>query len=161
MRNFLLFLALITAFALPTSAADYAIPKNKAADAFDIKSYVVDGNDVVAVAKVASEAVEYARNGAPVFIEALTYRQRGHVGPDDNIQGTHTDIRPPEELRDWMKKDPIEKLKKYILTNNYLSDNKLREISEEVRAQVSIAHSWGKDQLKPVKGDLCANVFKA
>jgi hypothetical protein len=37
LRNFLLFLALITAFALPTSAADYAIPKNKAADAFDIK----------------------------------------------------------------------------------------------------------------------------
>ena len=41
------------------------------------------------------------------FMEFMTYRFRGHVGPDDNIQGSHTDIRPKDEIEPWMDKDPI------------------------------------------------------
>ena len=58
--------------------------------------------------EVAQKAVESCRSGkGPVFIEFLTYRFRGHVGPDDNIQGSHTDIRPKEEIEAWLKKDPL------------------------------------------------------
>jgi len=42
-----------------------------------------------------------------VFIEFLTYRVRGHVGPNDNIQGTQTDIRPADEIERWTHLDPI------------------------------------------------------
>ena len=63
-----------------------------------IESHQVDGNDVLAVFEVSQEAVDRCRRGeGPVFIEFQTYRLRGHVGPDDNIQGVHTDIRPKEE----------------------------------------------------------------
>ena len=48
-----------------------------------------------------------AAGQGPVFLEFLTYRFRGHVGPDDNIQGSHTDIRPKEEIAAWLRKDPI------------------------------------------------------
>ena len=44
------------------------------------------------------EAKKHEKNdNGPVFMECMTYRLRGHVGPDDNIQGSHTDIRPEEE----------------------------------------------------------------
>ena len=75
---------------------------------FGIKSIRVDGNNVLEVLNASRLAVQQCRDGAgPVFIEFLTYRFRGHVGPDDNIQGSHTDIRPKEEIADWLKKDPI------------------------------------------------------
>ena len=55
---------------------------------FEIKSYRVDGNNVLRVFDRAVKAVELCRSGkGSVLIECLTYRFRGHVGPDDNIQG--------------------------------------------------------------------------
>ena len=79
-------------------------------------SHQVDGNDVLEVYEAAKRAIDQCREGnGPVFIECLTYRFRGHVGPDDNIQGTHTDIRPREEMEAWLKKDPICRLERQIL----------------------------------------------
>jgi pyruvate dehydrogenase E1 component alpha subunit len=73
---------------------------HKIADPFDIKSFVVDGNNVLEVYEAALKAVDLCRQGnGPVFMECKTYRLRGHVGPDDNIQGTHTDIRPAGSVR--------------------------------------------------------------
>ena len=48
--------------------------------AHDIPCHVVDGNDVIAVARAAAELVTAARHGAgPGFLEAVTYRWYGHV----------------------------------------------------------------------------------
>ena len=72
---------------------------------WDILSHKVDGNDVLEVYEAAKKAVDLCRNdNGPVFIECATYRLRGHVGPDDNIQGSHTDIRPEEEIIECLKK---------------------------------------------------------
>src|SRR3989440_3515785 len=44
----------------------------------------VDGNDIVAMHAAAEEAIEAARNSrGPRFIEAVTYRLRGHTTPGD------------------------------------------------------------------------------
>ena len=53
------------------------------AKAYGIRSYIVDGNDVVAVYTTAKEAVERARSGGgPILIEAKTFRRRGHAQHD-------------------------------------------------------------------------------
>src|SRR5499433_602011 len=53
------------------------------AKAYGIRSYIVDGNDVVAVYSTAKEAVERARSGGgPILIEAKTFRRRGHAQHD-------------------------------------------------------------------------------
>jgi pyruvate dehydrogenase E1 component alpha subunit/2-oxoisovalerate dehydrogenase E1 component alpha subunit len=53
------------------------------AKAYGIASYIVDGNDVVAMYSAAKEAVERARAGeGPVLIEAKTFRRRGHAQHD-------------------------------------------------------------------------------
>jgi len=102
------------------------------AEPFCIKTVVVDGNDVLAVYEAGKEAVEQCRSGkGPIFMEFLTYRFRGHVGPDDNIQGSHTDIRPKEEVEEWLRRDPI------LLFEEYLLDNKLFDIAalENIRKE--------------------------
>ncbi len=85
-------------------------PISKIAEPLGIKTYCVDGNDVLQVYDAGLQAVETCRSGeGPVFMEFMTYRLRGHVGPDDNIQGFHTDIRPKDEIAMWQQKDPIMK----------------------------------------------------
>jgi len=72
------------------------------ADAYAMASHQVDGNDVVAVHAVTARAVERARSGdGPTFIEALTYRHRGHSRSDPNA------YRPDGELEQWLERDPI------------------------------------------------------
>lgn len=89
-------------------------PISRIAEPFGIEIHAVDGNDVLKVHEASQKAVESCRRGnGPVFMEFMTYRFRGHVGPDDNIQGSHTDIRPKEEIAVWMENDPIKKFESY------------------------------------------------
>jgi TPP-dependent pyruvate/acetoin dehydrogenase alpha subunit len=132
------------------------------ADSFGIQNACVDGNDVLSVFEIANKAVEDCRNGqGPFFIEALTYRLRGHVGPDDNIQGTHTDIRPPEEVEMWKKKDPILNFEKLLMKEGVLSEFELSEIKEDLIHEIEIAHLFAKDCPYPDEGELDAYVFKS
>jgi acetoin:2,6-dichlorophenolindophenol oxidoreductase subunit alpha len=72
------------------------------ADAYRIANTRLDGNDVVAVHAGVSEGVERARAGdGPTFIEALTYRHKGHSRSDPAT------YRPKGELEGWLERDPI------------------------------------------------------
>lgn len=131
------------------------------ANPFDIKSMIIDGNDVFKVYEAALDAVNHCRNGkGPVFIEFLTYRQRGHVGPDDNIQGTHTDIRPKSEIEKWLKKDPILRLEKYILDNNVFNLDELETIKKEITNEVVEATEFALNSNHPNVDELDSYVFK-
>ena len=132
----------------------------KIAEPFKIKNYRIDGNDVLKVYETAVEAVDYCENGdGPVFIEFLTYRFRGHVGPDDNIQGNHTDIRPQKEIENWLKKDPLLIFEKYIKDNNIADEEDLNNIQLVVLQEVEEAHCFAAESSKPKKEDLCRYVF--
>jgi TPP-dependent pyruvate/acetoin dehydrogenase alpha subunit len=128
---------------------------------FCIESSQVDGNDVLAVYEAGKNAVDRCRQGVgPFFIECLTYRFRGHVGPDDNIQGTHTDIRPKEEVKSWLRKDPIKRLEEYLVGNRLVEEKTLRNIRYEVDAEVTEAHRFAKNGACPEENALARYVFK-
>ena len=128
---------------------------------FGEQSHRVDGNDVLEVFRAARKAVDLCRKGkGPVFLECLTYRMRGHVGPDDNIQGTHTDIRPPGEIEKWRKKDPIKKLERHILKNRIASLDELREIRKETDKEVLDALAFARGSDFPREEELSLYVFK-
>ena len=132
-------------------------PIFKIAEPFGIKTMQIDGNDVLKVYDAAKEAQELCRKGeGSVFIECLTYRMRGHVGPDDNIQGDHTDIRPEQEVEEWRKKDPIKRLENYILENNII-DN-LEDIKKEISKEVEAAHKFAEES--PCPDEISKYVFK-
>jgi TPP-dependent pyruvate/acetoin dehydrogenase alpha subunit len=121
----------------------------------------VNGNDVLKNYEVAKKAIDLCRNGkGPAFIECVTYRLRGHVGPDDNIQGTHTDIRPKEEINRWKRKDPIRNFERYLLENNILKQEDIDKIEREVEKEVEKAFAFAKKSPYPKKDDLTKYVFK-
>jgi len=133
---------------------------SKIAEPFGIERYIVDGNDVLQVYEVSQKVVEICRSGnGPVFIEFMTYRFRGHVGPDDNIQGTHTDIRPKDEVEMWLKKDPILRFEKYLIDNGLIDEKELHEIRENVCREVQESVDFALNSPIPFKEDLRRNVF--
>lgn len=77
--------------------------------AHDIHTRVVDGNDVLAVARAAHDLVSAARQGqGPGFLEAVTYRWYGHVDWREDIDvGVN---RSQEDVDDWRAKDPVLRL---------------------------------------------------
>ncbi len=78
--------------------------------AYGFSGVQVDGNDVLAVYRAAHEALHRAREGkGPTLIECVTYRLGDHTTADDASR-----YRSQGEVEEWKKRDPIERLKKYM-----------------------------------------------
>ena len=134
---------------------------HKIADPFCIDKGEVDGNDVLEVYEAGRKAVGKCRNGeGPFFLECLTYRLRGHVGPDDNVQGQHTDIRPPEEVENWRQKDPIMNYEKKLVGQYSFDVDALNKIKMDVAAEVKNAHVSAKNSPYPDRKNVLRYVFK-
>jgi TPP-dependent pyruvate/acetoin dehydrogenase alpha subunit len=133
----------------------------KIAKPFCIQSCKVDGNDVLKVYETSKKVVDICRRSqGPAFIEFLTYRLRGHVGPDDNIQGTHTDIRSKEEVEAWRKRDPLRRFETFLIKNRVLKKEDLRSITQDVKSEVKEAHKYAKMSPYPNPDELTKYVFK-
>jgi len=99
------------------------------AKAYGIASYVVDGNDVVAVYQTAKEAVDRARAGeGPILIEAKSMRMRGHAQHDP------AEYVPKEMFEYWKQRDPIELYEKFLLGKKLLDAAGKREIENKIDA---------------------------
>ncbi len=128
---------------------------------FGIVSYRLDGNDALVVYETSLSAVSACRLGqGPIFIEFLTYRMRGHVGPNDNIQGTQTDIRPPEEIELWRARDPIDRIEKHMLAWECATPEDLQSIRELVARQVEEAHVHAQQSPRPAEEEIDRYVFR-
>lgn len=91
------------------------------ADAHGIDYSVIDGNNIETVLDTSKKAIEIARSQRkPFFIEAVTYRWKGHVGHDDNVD---VGLQRQEDLEPWKKKDPIDRLKNSLITKNAISES--------------------------------------
>src|SRR5579862_8458141 len=74
------------------------------ARAFRIPTYVVDGNDALAVWDAAAKAIAHARSGeGPAFIEAHTYRIQGHLEAEALMLGGGK-YREKSEIEAWIAK---------------------------------------------------------
>lgn len=146
---------------LPVAECRPDVPIYKIAEPFNIAATQTDGNNVLAVYDAARAAVSHCRSGkGPYFIECLTYRMRGHVGPDDNIQGQHTDIRPKSEIEEWRKKDPIANLENYLLAQKLFNQQELAMIKKEIENQVLEAQNFAHQSPNPDSNDIKNYVFK-
>lgn len=145
---------------MPIKECRVDIPIRTIAEPFGIESHSVDGNDVLAVYDVSMQAVQSCRSGkGPVFLEFLTYRYRGHVGPDDNIQGLHTDIRPREELDRWLDQDPIQRLEFYLERQGLMDSDTRETIKNQAIVEVREALSFAQGSPSPAGEDLERYVF--
>jgi acetoin:2,6-dichlorophenolindophenol oxidoreductase subunit alpha len=146
---------------LPVSEIRVDSKISEIAKPFQIETYTADGNDVLEVYDLAKKAVEKCRNNeGPVFLEFLTFRIRGHVGPKDSIKGTKTDIRPKSLIDSWIKNDPILRFKKHLLDNDILSDDEILQIDLLCEKEVENANIFANKSRMPNKSELDKYVFK-
>ncbi len=130
------------------------------AKGYKVYSVRTDGNDVLKVFELAKKLADRARKGkGPVFMECLTYRMRGHVGPDDNIQGAHSDIRGEKEVERWRKKDPIKRFEKYLMKNKVLNKNEMESVYKNTEREIKEAHLFAQKSAYPSGKELLKYVF--
>jgi 2-oxoisovalerate dehydrogenase E1 component subunit alpha len=95
----------------------------------------VDGNDVIAVRHVVSEAFARARAGeGPTVIEAVTYRMGDHTTADDASR-----YRKGEEVSAAWKLDPIARLRTYLAGRGWWTKEDEESLIAEVRAKLDAA----------------------
>ncbi|MBE9503702.1 MAG: thiamine pyrophosphate-dependent dehydrogenase E1 component subunit alpha, partial [Proteobacteria bacterium] len=124
------------------------------AAAYDMPGVVVDGNDVMAVYEVASEAVKRAREGkGPSLIECKTYRHRGHFEGDPCV------YRNKEELQEWKEKDPIPQFEKKLLDMEVLTQKKVEEIKSSLEKELAEATSFAEESPFPDVSEVTEDVY--
>ncbi|QDP98486.1 pyruvate dehydrogenase (acetyl-transferring) E1 component subunit alpha [Microlunatus elymi] len=103
------------------------IPLYRRSAGFGFPGVRVDGNDVLAMYAVTQQALERARSGSgPSFIEAYTYRMGAHTTSDDP-----TKYRLGDEVEHWRLKDPIARVKAYLVRNGAVTEDYFTEIDAE------------------------------
>ena len=115
---------------------------------------IVDGNNVMAVYEAVKSAAERARRGeGPTFIEAKTYRWRGHYEGDPQV------YRTLQEIEEWKKRDPIATFRNQLLAEGILNDGQLEEIQGEVFVRLDDAVAFAAAAEKPAPGDAMIGVY--
>jgi pyruvate dehydrogenase E1 component alpha subunit len=145
------------AISVPRSRQTAAETLAQKAVAYGMAGRRVDGNDVLAVYQVVSEAVTRARRGeGPTLVESLTYRLGPHTTADDPSR-----YRPAEEYQDWKEsRDPIQRMAGYLLAHGLMTpeeDQAIRAAAQErIQAEVEAAEA-----LPPVEpSGMFEHVFK-
>ena len=111
---------------------------------YEMPCLSVDAMDPVKVAEVAHEAIERARRGdGPTFIEAKTYRFRGHSMSDAEA------YRTKDEVAEAKNDDPILLVKNRILENNWATENELEEIENKVKIFVDECEKFAEESPFP------------
>lgn len=130
--------------AMPVDEFVSCKPISKRAEAYGLNGITVDGMDIEAVTAAVDEAIAKIRTGAgPVFIEAVTYRFRGHYGGDPE----HT-YRSKDEVEQWRQKCPILRAKAKLVSMG-VPESQLNVLEEKIVAQVKEDETWALAQPFP------------
>ena len=123
------------------------------AEAFGMRSIVVDGQDVEAVHAAATEAVAHARAGnGPVFLLANTYRLTGHYVGDPQV------YRPKDEQRDLRAtQDPIPRLRELLGVD--VDEDSWSALEAKVAATVEASVEFAKNGTDRLPEDALLNVY--
>lgn len=125
--------------------------------AYGIPSSVVDGQDVLATWRHMEGLVAEVRaGGGPRFVEARTYRFRGH-SMSDPVSGTY---RSREEVAERTEQDdPIKILRDRMLEADLLTQEELEAMDAEVRRVVEEAAEFAEQAPAPSPPELYAHVY--
>ena len=128
---------------------------HKRACAYNIPAERVDGMDLLAVREAARRAVDWARGGkGPYFLEAVTYRFRGHSMADPEF------YRDKAEVERWKAQDPIVRFRRYLEGEGLISEEEARSLEEGVEAVINEAVRFADESPEPPLEALYEHVYK-
>jgi TPP-dependent pyruvate/acetoin dehydrogenase alpha subunit len=124
------------------------------AEGYGFPGVIVDGQDVIAVYQAVRKAAERARAGeGPTFIEAKTYRYRGHYEGDPQI------YRLPGEMEEWRARDPIPAFRQRLLEAGVFDGAGLIKIEAGVQEQLDQAVAFAQAAPLPQPEEALQGVY--
>lgn len=106
--------------------------------------FTIDGNDPLVVFEAVKEARERAVNGeGPTLIEAITYRFTAHSSDDDD------QYRESDEIAEAKENDGITTFGQYLLEHSILTEERQKEISDEIDEIVNEATDYAESAAYP------------
>ena len=137
---------------------EYSVAGGSVADrasGYDMPGITVDGQSVVEMWEVSSQAVDRARSGdGPTLIEAMTYRYEGHFGADDTSQ-----YRYSEEEEYYRERDCIKRLREHLLDQELATEKELAEIEKSAENEIEAASQFANQSPFPEIGELYSDVY--
>ena len=131
------------------------IPLYRRAEGFGFPGLRVDGNDVLAVLAITRAALDRARRGdGPSLIEAYTYRMGAHTTSDDP-----TRYRVETELEQWRLKDPIERVRAYLLRTGAGDRAFMDEVDQQADDMAARLRQACRDLPDPAPDAMFAHVY--
>jgi len=122
--------------------------------AYGMPSEIIDGNDVLAVYGSAQRAVDKARDGGgPTFIEAKTFRMRGHAAHDNQSYVAK------EVIEQWKKRDPIAHLEKVLRDSRIADEKDLASVEEKINNVLNADLEWAESQPSPAPEEAVGGVY--
>ena len=114
------------------------------AKGYGMKSALLNGMDVFTVYEKMKEIAKDVRETMePYFVEIRTYRYRGHSMSDPGK------YRTKEELEEYKKTDPIERMKSYLKDEKLLKEEEIEKIEEEIEDEVMEAIDFAEESPFP------------
>ena len=105
------------------------------AHSYGMAGVIVDGNDPLDVYGAVHSAIAHARRGeGPTLVECKTYRYLAHTSDDDDRT-----YRSPQEVEAWRKKDPLQRMKQYLIEQRLLPEDEEERLATDVKAEVDEA----------------------
>ena len=128
---------------LETLGASYKMP-----------SATVDGMSPEAVRDAIAEAAERGRKGeGPTLLDIQTYRYKGHSMSDPQK------YRTKNEVASYVERDPIAHVRGVILENKWNTEEELKAVEKEVKAQVEEAIKFAEESPLPDASELYEDVY--
>ena len=126
----------------------------KLADAYEMPSDKLDGMTPEIVHEGVARAVKRARDGeGPTLLEMKTYRYRGHSVSDPQK------YRSKDEVEEYKDQDPIIKVRKTILDNQFATEATLQEIDEKINGIVEASVKFAEDSPWPDDNEVLKDVY--
>jgi pyruvate dehydrogenase E1 component alpha subunit len=121
---------------------------------YPMEAEIVNGDDVLEMRDATRYAISRARKEhLPFFLEAKTYRFRGHSVADP------AKYRTKEEVQKWMERDPITVLAHRIHTLGIATDEQLQALDEEAKAKVQDAVQFAEESPFPAPETVYEHVY--
>jgi pyruvate dehydrogenase E1 component alpha subunit len=142
-------------YSMGTAARRHTVGEiHERAKGYGMKSAVFNGMDSLSVYEKMKEIADDVRkNSEPWFVEIRTYRYRGHSMSDPQK------YRSKEELEEYQKTDPIERMKSYLLDNKIAKKKEIEEIDNRIEDEVLEAIEFADETPFPDDDALYEDMF--
>lgn len=140
-----------TPYRTTTSVADIS----SRAAGYSMASKIADGNDVFDVYESFRDALEYVKAGnGPFFLEAKTYRIKGHFVGDPELYRTKEEVQ-----KVYDENNPISRFEEKVLKEGLMTEVELEEIRNRVENEIKEAISFALDSEFPDPSELFDDLY--